>query len=68
MQKILPISTITVPVPDRDELRIGTLQCNSKGNGRKRNERIKLLSHTRSPPTGSGSLELTGSAENRKTG
>jgi predicted RNA binding protein YcfA (HicA-like mRNA interferase family) len=38
MQKQLPDTTITVPVPDHDELRIGTLQSIIRQSGVSRNE------------------------------
>lgn len=38
MQKKLPQSTLTVPVPDHDELRIGTLQSIIRQSGVPRSE------------------------------
>jgi predicted RNA binding protein YcfA (HicA-like mRNA interferase family) len=38
MQKRLPDTTLTVPVPDHDELRIGTLQSVIRQSGLPRSE------------------------------
>ena len=38
MQKKLPQSTVTVPVPDHNEIRIGTLQSIIRQSGVPRNE------------------------------
>jgi predicted RNA binding protein YcfA (HicA-like mRNA interferase family) len=38
MQKKLPMGTITVPVPNHDEIRIGTLQSIIRQSGLKRSE------------------------------
>jgi predicted RNA binding protein YcfA (HicA-like mRNA interferase family) len=38
MQKKLPFGTVTVPVPDHDEIRIGTLQSIIRQSGLPRGE------------------------------
>ncbi|PWB48682.1 MAG: hypothetical protein C3F12_00945 [Candidatus Methylomirabilota bacterium] len=38
MQKTLPQGTVTVPVPDHDEIRIGTLQSIIRQSGLPRSE------------------------------
>ena len=38
MQKKLPIGTITVPIPNHDEIRIGTLQSIIRQSGLQRSE------------------------------
>ncbi len=38
MQRILPHTTMTVPVPDHKEIRIGTLLCILRQSGLQRSE------------------------------
>jgi predicted RNA binding protein YcfA (HicA-like mRNA interferase family) len=38
MQKKLPLGSVTIPVPDHDEIRIGTLQSIIRQSGLLRNE------------------------------